>query len=131
MNVFIVEDFELMHKHLLAMLSEIPGITVVGHAADELGAIERIDALLPDVVILDLNLQAGSGFEVLKNIKEHHAATRVMVLTNYADEFYIKRCMDAGADYFFDKSFQFMWVGKALRQLANPDGPNGQFGALQ
>lgn len=131
MNVFIVEDFELMHKHLLAMLSEIPGITLVGHAADELGSIERIDTLLPDVVILDLNLQAGSGFEVLKYIKQHHAATKVMVLTNYADDFYIKRCMDAGADYFFDKSFQFMWVGKALRQLANPDGQHGAVGTLQ
>jgi len=131
MNVFVVEDFELMRERMEVMLSEIPGITLVGHAADELGAIERIDALLPDVVILDLNLQTGSGFEVLKYIKQHHAATKIMVLTNYADDFYIKRCMDAGADYFFDKSFQFMWVGKALRQLANPDGANGQFGASQ
>lgn len=131
MKVFIVEDFELMHQHLLTMLSEIPGITVVGHAVDECGAIERIGKLLPDVVILDLNLQSGSGFQVLKNIKEHHAATKVMVLTNYADDFYLNRCMNSGADYFFDKSFQFMWVAKALRQLANPGGLADKFGALQ
>lgn len=120
-----------MRERMLALLSEISGITVVGHAEDELGAIERIDTLLPDVVILDLNLQSGSGFEVLKNIKQRHPATKVMVLTNYADDFYVKRCMDAGADYFFDKSFQFMWVGKALRQLANPDAANGRLGPLQ
>jgi DNA-binding NarL/FixJ family response regulator len=109
-----------MREYLETMLSEIPGITVVGHAVDELGAIGRIDALLPDVVTLDLSLHTGSGLEVLKNIKEHHAAIKVMVLTNYTDEFYVNRCMSAGADYFFDKSFQFMQARAVFWELAHP-----------
>ena len=126
MNVFIVEDSDLMRDHLESMLSEIPGVEVIGHAVDESGAIERIDTALPDLVILDLNLQSGSGIGVLKNIKEHHAAIKVMVLTNYTDEIYVSRCMTAGADYFFDKSFQFMRVGAVLRQMASTDETAGK-----
>jgi len=110
MNVFIVEDSEAMRESLRSILSEFHDIRIAGYAADEAGAIEHINALLPDVVILDLNLQSGSGVAVLKNIKKHHAAIKVMVLTNCTDEFYVDACKHANADYFFDKSFQFMQV---------------------
>ena len=129
MNVFIVEDSKLIRGHLEAMLSEIPGVAVAGHAVDESGAIERIKALLPNVVILDIRLQTGSGFDVLKYVKEHHAAIKVMVLTNHTDEYYVTRCMNAGADYFFDKSYQFMLVRAALWQLMNA-GESGGLGGL-
>lgn len=110
MNVFVVEDSEAMRESLRSMLSEFHDVRIVGYAADEPGAIEQINALLPDVVILDLNLQSGSGVAVLKNIKKHHAAIKVMVLTNCTDEIYVDACKRANADYFFDKSFQFMEV---------------------
>jgi len=110
MNVFIVEDSETVREILRIMLSEFHDVRMVGHAAEEATAIEQIDALLPDVVILDLNLLSGSGGAVLKNVKKHHAGIKVMVLTNCNDEFYVDACKRAHADYFFDKSFQFMQV---------------------
>ena len=110
MNVFIVEDSETMREILRIMLSEFHDVRIVGYAEDEAGAIEQIDALLPDVVLLDLNLLSGSGIAVLKNIKKHHAGIKVMVLTNCTDEIYVDACKRANADYFFDKSFQFMQV---------------------
>ena len=110
MNVFIVEDSEAMRESLRTMLSDFSDVNIVGYAADETGAIEHINSLLPDVVILDLNLLSGSGITVLKNIKKHHAGIKVMVLTNCTDEFYVDACKRANADFFFDKSFQFMQV---------------------
>ena len=110
MNVFIVEDSGAMRESLRSMLSEFHDVRIVGYAADEPAAIEQISALLPDVVILDLNLHSGSGVAVLKNVKKHHAAIKVMVLTNCTDEIYVDACKRANADYFFDKSFQFMQV---------------------
>jgi DNA-binding NarL/FixJ family response regulator len=110
MNVFVVEDSEAMRESLRSMLSEFHDVRIAGYAADETGAIEQINALLPDVVILDLNLLSGSGIAVLKNVKKHHAGIKVMVLTNCTDEFYVDACKRAHADYFFDKSFQFMQV---------------------
>lgn len=114
MNVFIVEDSEIMREHIQSMLSAIPGIEVVGHAADELGAIEQINTLLPDVVTIDISLQPGSGISVLENIKKQHPEIRAIVLTNYTDRFYADSCKRAGADYFFDKTFQFSRVRSAF-----------------
>lgn len=126
MDVFIAEDSALTRERLESMLAEVPGVAVIGNAADEPGAIERIDAMLPDVVILDLNLQGGSGIDVLKSIKARHAAIKVAVLTNHAEEIYRSRCMSAGADYFFDKTLQFMQVGAVLRELASGGGVDNQ-----
>jgi DNA-binding NarL/FixJ family response regulator len=110
MNVFIVDDSETVRESLCDMLSEFPDVNIAGYSADEADAIEHINSILPDVVILDLNLHTGSGITVLKNIKKHHPKIKVMVLTNCNDEFYADACKRANADYFFDKSFQFMKV---------------------
>lgn len=118
-NVFIVEDSEAMRASLLAMLSEFHNIRIAGYAADEEGAIKQINTAIPDVVILDLNLQSGTGVAVLKNIKKHHAGIKVMVLTNCNGELYVDACKRANADYFFDKSFQFMEVRELFSNWNN------------
>ena len=123
MNVFIVEDSEAMRESLRTMLSDFHDVRIVGYAADETGAIEQINSLLPDVVILDLNLLSGSGIAVLKNVKKHHAGIKVMVLTNCTDEFYVEACKRAHADYFFDKSFQFMQVREVFADWCNAGSP--------
>jgi DNA-binding NarL/FixJ family response regulator len=86
-----------------------------------LGAIERINKLLPDVVTLDISLKPGSGISVLENIKKQHPEIKVIVLTNYTDEFSANSCKRAGADYFFDKTFQFSRVRSALWSWINAD----------
>lgn len=131
MKVFIVEDAEIVREGLKNMLAAIPGVEVIGHAVDEQGAIEQIGATRPDVVILDINLQTGSGINVLQVVKKRHPATKVMMLTNYADEIYVRRCMSFGADYFFDKSIEFMRVGAVLRQLVFTGGLDNPFVAMQ
>lgn len=124
MNVFIVEDSETMRAELRDMLSDFHNINIVGYAADEVGAIEQIDALLPEVVVLDLNLLSGSGIAVLKSVKKHHEAIKVMVLTNCTDAFYVEACKRAKADYFFDKSFQFIQVREVFANWSHADSGN-------
>jgi len=121
MDVFVVENSAVMDKGLQSVLSDISGVTLVGHAVDEQDAIEHIDALLPDVVVLDVSLQSGSGIGVLENVKKHHAEIKVMVWTYYSDEYYAERCKHAGADYFFDKSFQLAQVRAVFWQWLHTD----------
>ena len=121
MNVFIVEDSEIVRNHMQSMLSAIPGVDVVGYAVDEQGAIERINELLPDVVTLDISLKPGSGISVLENIKKQHPEIKVIVLTNYTDDFSANSCKRAGADFFFDKTFQFSRVRSALWSWINAE----------
>lgn len=121
MNVFVVEDSAILLEKLLSTLPDIPGVVVIGHAVDEAGALERINALRPDVVTLDIRLQSGAGLSVLNNIKKHHAGIKVMVLTNCTEKAYVNRCKRAGADFFFSKSLQFMQFCDALQGLAHPE----------
>ena len=110
MNVFIEDDSEAARESPRATLSEFHDVNIVAYAADEALAIEQINLLLPDVVFLDLNLQPGTGVAVLKNIKKHRGKIKVMSFANCNGELYVNACKHANADYFFDKSFQFMEV---------------------
>lgn len=131
MNVFIVEDAAIMLKNLRSILSDIPGITVIGYATDKAEAIERISMLLPDFVILDIGLRNGAGISMLESIKKRHPGIKVVVLTGCTDEFYSDRCKRAGADYFFDKAFQLTRIRAALRQWVCGSRRDGGFNAMQ
>jgi len=131
MNVFIVEDTAIMLENLLSILFDIPGVAVVGHAVGGADAVERIDALRPDLVILNIGLRNGAGIGMLERLKKRHPRIKVMVLTGCTDEFYSDRCKRAGADYFFDKVFQLTWVRAALRQWGEASAPGDELGVWQ
>jgi DNA-binding NarL/FixJ family response regulator len=107
MRVFLADDSEPVRERILAMLGEIPDVQVVGHAEDSIAARLLISALQPDVVILDINMPGGSGIEVLQDIKQMTPSPTVIMLTNYSQPQYRRRCMEAGADHFLDKSTEF------------------------
>lgn len=120
-KVLIVDDSDSVCKNLQTMLCGIPSVELAGHAIDEAGAIERIDSLLPDTVILDIHLQQGSGLNVLKHIRKYHAAIKVIVLSNNADKFYIRCCKLFGANIFLEKYSQLTLVAGVLEQLISSE----------
>jgi DNA-binding NarL/FixJ family response regulator len=117
MRVFIADDSALLRERLIDMLSELEGIEIVGQAQDSLSAVRSIHKLKPDVVILDIWMPGGSGFNVLQNIKKNKVAPVVIMFTNYPYSQYRKKCMDEGADFFFDKSSEFEKINEVLKQL--------------
>jgi DNA-binding NarL/FixJ family response regulator len=117
MTVFLTDDSKVIIERLQEMLSALPGIQMAGTALDVPEAIRSIHDTKPEAVILDLHLPAGSGLEVLQKVKGESPETIVIILTNYAFPQYKKRCTDAGADAFLDKSTQFTEVAQVLRQL--------------
>ncbi len=117
MRVFIADD-SVMVNRLSAMLSELDGMEVVGHATCALEAMPSIRKLHPDAVILGLGPPGGSGFDLLEIIKQEKPTTIVMILTNLPYPQYRKRCRNAGADFFLDKSSEFIKVPTIFRKLA-------------
>ncbi|NUN68506.1 MAG: response regulator transcription factor [Bacteroidetes bacterium] len=117
-NVFIVDDSAIVRERLTALLNEVPSITIVGFADNPLAATEAIVAQQPDVIILDIFLTGGSGIHVLKNIRGKHVPAKVIMLTNYAQEEYRRKCFEEGADYFYDKSIEFEKVVETIHRIA-------------
>jgi DNA-binding NarL/FixJ family response regulator len=89
------------------MLDELAGVEIVGQAENVAEAISAIGNLKPDVVILDIRMPGGSGIDVLENIKQNDSALLVIILTNYPYPGYRQKCLQAGADFFLDKSTEF------------------------
>ena len=65
-------------------------------------------------MILDVRLPRGNGVEVLQNIKKDRPNTKVIILTNYPE--YRGKCIELGADYFFDKLTEFEKVTEVVKQ---------------
>ncbi len=117
MRVFIVDDSEILRSRLIEMLSEFKEIDIVGQTGYAQEAIELIKELIPDVVILDIRLPDGNGINLLKMIKKDNIYTKVVIFTNYPYFQYRKRCLDAGAEFFFYKAAEFENLVEALIQL--------------
>ena len=114
MKVFLVEDSPLLRSRLEALLRAIPGAELVGHAAGADAAIKDILAARPDAVVLDLHLEQGSGFDVMKALQKDAPAVKVYVLTNYPTEPHRRKAASLGARGFFDKSAEFDRLGATL-----------------
>jgi DNA-binding NarL/FixJ family response regulator len=125
MKVFVVEDSTLLRERLVQSLTTIHGIQVSGYAATAQDAISQIHQSHPDAIILDIRLKEGNGLQVLQEVKVRGQPPLVIVLTNFAYAQYRKKFLDAGADYFFDKSNEFEQVVVVLRQqLKKKSGDN-------
>jgi DNA-binding NarL/FixJ family response regulator len=118
MQIFIVEDSPMVRARLVEMLDSVPGASVVGEAARAEPAIRDILATRPDVVVLDLNLAEGSGFDVLRAV--HHQAPEIdfYMLSNFAADPYRQLAERLGARDFFDKSKEFERVRDIIVQRA-------------
>lgn len=118
MKVFIVEDSDPVKRRLVATLTDVAGVEVVGSAASEGEAIQAILAMQPDVAIVDIQLRTGNGMNVLQEVKRKQMGLKVIVLTNFGYPQYRRRCIEAGADYFLDKSAEFMAVETIIAEWA-------------
>ena len=118
--VFIVDDSPIVRDRLTSLLSELPGVEVVGQADIAFEAIDSIRKLRPAVVVLDISMPGGSGMHVLETIKQDRPEPTVIMLTNFAHDHYRQKCLQLGADHFFDKSTEFERVSEVLRQLPPP-----------
>ncbi len=73
--------------------------------------------LVPDVVVIDINLSDGSGIDLLEMVKSQNPRTFVIMLTNQSGAYYRKLCKTMGADHFLDKSTDFEMVPGIIRGM--------------
>ena len=113
-KVFIVDDSPVVRERLATLLSDLPSVEIVGQAEIAFEAISATRRLKPDVMLLDISMPGGSGIHVLEMVKKERPAPLVIMLTNFAHEQYRQKCLQLGADYFFDKSTEFEKVLSVL-----------------
>lgn len=122
MKVFLVDDSTIVRERVASMLSEHSEIEIIGQAQRVKQAIDLIGRLKPDVVVLDIRLSGGSGIDVLRDIKKLRPTPLVIMLTNLPYRQYRQECMNAGADFFFDKSTEFTKLDELFEKLIGESG---------
>jgi two-component system, NarL family, response regulator DevR len=103
MKIFLVEDSLIARGRLAATLATIPGAQIVGQAASAMDAIRDILTLRPDLVLLDVHLAEGSGFDVLHAVHVTAPEIEFCMLSSFAPAQYRQLAVRLGAREFFDK----------------------------
>jgi len=109
LRILLVEDSPLLRGRLENMLSQHAAFKVTGLAAAEAEAVEKLDTVPYDVIVVDVELRPGSGIGVIRQARARNKDAKdaghvwIIVLTNYDLPTVRERCMQAGADHFLDK----------------------------
>jgi len=117
----LADDHAVLRAGLKLLLDNEPDFTVVGEAAngqEVLGILEHTEA---EVLLLDLSMPVMSGLECLREIKSRNLDIKVLVLTMYQDEQYIKEAMQLGAGGYLEKNSLDTELFQALRTVAKGD----------
>mgnify|MGYP006294102383 CR=1 FL=1 len=104
MDILIADDSALIRDRVKDALYQVSETDRIHEASTIEDTMNRIEAYTPGVIILDLRMPDGSGTDVLKTVKAYPEPPIVIVFTNYPYPQYRRKCMEWGADYFFDKS---------------------------
>jgi DNA-binding NarL/FixJ family response regulator len=110
MKMLLVEDSTLLREVLFETVNNLKNLSVEGMAATQTKAISLLNEMQFDILLLDIELSEGNGFEVIKYTKQPHYPFKppiLMMLTNHANPNYRSMAKELGVDYFFDKSMDF------------------------
>jgi NarL family two-component system response regulator LiaR len=114
-EVLIADDHPVVRQGLRALLELEEDIEVVGEAQDGVEAVEKVEELVPDVVLMDLAMPRLEGVTATRRIKEISPKTRVLVLTSYAEDEQVFGAMKAGATGYLLKDVEPQELIQAIR----------------
>jgi DNA-binding NarL/FixJ family response regulator len=117
-RVVLADDQTLVREGLTLMLGLMGGIEVVGVAADGEEAVAAIDAIRPDVALLDLRMPRVDGVEATRRVREQMPEVKVVVLTTYADDESVMSALRAGARGYLTKDASSEEIERAIRDAA-------------
>jgi DNA-binding NarL/FixJ family response regulator len=120
-RVVIAEDHAVVREGTRQIVASDPRIDVVGEAEDGQAALDVIDELHPDVLILDLHLPGITGIQVARRLQSLGSSTKVLVLSAYDDDDYVFAAMDAGARGYLLKTAHGEEVIDAIHAVSGGD----------
>jgi DNA-binding NarL/FixJ family response regulator len=96
-KILITDDHAVVRKGLKMLLENEPNFEIIGEAEDGLDALEKIEILLPNVVILDLTMPNMTGIEAAKHISQKFPQVKILVFSMHNDTEYILKSLENGA----------------------------------
>jgi two-component system response regulator DevR len=117
-TVFLLDDHEIVRRGVRDLLDAEPDLTVVGEASTEDEAVRRIQALDPDVAVLDVRLESGDGISACREIRSRYTRTACLMLTSFSDDEALFQAIMAGASGYVLKQIRSADLVVAVRRVA-------------
>ena len=117
-HILIADDHALFREGLRALFTALPDIEVVGEAAEGEAAITQVDALQPDVVLMDINMPGVNGIEATRRILSNHPNLGIIMVTMLEDDASVFSAMRAGARGYVLKGAHHDEILHAIRAVA-------------
>jgi DNA-binding NarL/FixJ family response regulator len=118
-NVFLLDDHEIVRRGVKELLEAEPDITVVGEAGSAASALARIPAVKPDVAVLDVRLPDGDGVSVCREIRSRMPQVACLMLTSFSDDEALFDAIMAGAAGYVLKQIRGTDLVGAVRTVAS------------
>jgi two-component system, NarL family, response regulator LiaR len=116
-RVLVVDDHALVRQGLCALIGTSPDMEVVGEAADGQEALEKAEALNPDVTLMDLVMPRMDGLEAIRQIRRQNPDARILALTSFAQDRRVLQAIQAGALGFLLKDSSCDDLIRAIREV--------------
>jgi DNA-binding NarL/FixJ family response regulator len=116
-TVFVVDDHPIVREGLAQMINRESDLTVCGEAQEMHGALQMIESLKPDILIVDISLNGPDGLDLLKNIRTKDPSLPVLILSMHDESIYAERALRAGANGYIMKQEATEKVLVALRRI--------------
>jgi DNA-binding NarL/FixJ family response regulator len=118
-KVLVVDDHPIVREGLAQMINREPDLLVCGDAANMQKAVQLIDVLRPDILIVDISLNGPDGLDLLKHIRTQDPSLPVLILSMHDESIYAERALRAGANGYIMKQEATDNVLDALRRILN------------
>lgn len=120
-RVYLVDDQAIIRAAIKSFLSQREPFEVVGSNGDPRKALAEIDALRPDVVILDITMPGLSGLDLLPKVRKSLPKTKVVMLTHHEGESFVEQALQAGADGYLSKDSDPAELALAISAVCRGD----------
>jgi len=117
-RILIADDHTLVREGIVSMLSRFEDINVIGEASNGKEAIEKVNDLRPEIVLMDISMPGLGGLEATLEIRKVHPEVKILILTQYDDKEYVSRFLKAGVSGYILKKALGMELLTAIRAVA-------------
>ncbi len=117
-SIVLADDHNIVRKGLRALLSAESDIEVIGEASDGLQAVELVEKLKPNILVLDLMMGGINGLEVTRQLGKKCPQTGIVVLSMHSNEAYVLEALRSGARAYILKDNTTEDLGNAIREVA-------------
>jgi two-component system, NarL family, response regulator NreC len=120
-RVVLADDHAVVRAGVKAVLGSAKDIQIIGEGASGRDAINLVERLKPDVLVMDLSMGEMDGITATKEIVEKKLPTKILILTMHAEEAYLVKVLEAGASGYLVKSAADRELVDAVRAVAHGD----------